>query len=261
MIRIEFIGTPGVGKTTIRNNVVKRLKLIDKKKYLTDLEALYIVSKYKADKAYRYILRSLPNLLAHKVFSGFVLNRTIWQHEALCKFLSIYGESLEIFLSSEENKNLSLADRTAVLDSYLKVGSRFECIKDFPSIQNKVIFFDEGFVQRSLMFRSYYENEIKKKRIFRYLRNVPLPDIIIYVKADISNCHERMKKRPSGLTNRLKNKDNTAINEFLKLTDEHFYYVTKWIKQNNRSNIIKVVNDNDLQHGIDDLTSKLATML
>ena len=76
------------------------------------------------------------------------------QFQSQNRFLAKNGKSFESFLSSIEYDKLSVDDRETVISGYMQAGSVYECITNGCFSENTVVFFDEGFVQKSLMFNS-----------------------------------------------------------------------------------------------------------
>ena len=97
MFRVEFIGLPGSGKSYLRKMLVRRLQLVDNKKYVTSEEAFFEVSRRKMDKVYRHAINILPVYFAMKLIHK-LINRSLMQFDAQNSFLAKWGMVLEIFL-------------------------------------------------------------------------------------------------------------------------------------------------------------------
>ncbi len=264
MFLVEFIGPPGAGKSTIHKKLVQRLQVADKNRYLTLEEALMHVSKSNMDRIYRYIIKSLPYNFAVK-FSNKLANRSCMQFEAQNRFLAKWGKSLEPFLTSSAFDRMPINEKEIVISSFMTIGSLYECINgQLP--EKTVVFFEEGFLQKSFMFISPLDNEYTntdKSNLFNYLDNIPLPDITISVNTDFATCYERMVARPEGLTKRLTKIEKKGIQKFLELSDFHIQNIECWLKKNKNKNVslLKVNNDQRLDSVIFHLTQEIKTLL
>ena len=120
MFFVEFLGLPGVGKTTIRKKLAQRLQGDDKNRYLTLEEAFLRVSKLNIEKSYRIVLRSLPLKLALKL-SDRLIGRSFMQLEAQNRFVAKNGKLFENFLSSQSFASMSINDRTILIVVFSKL--------------------------------------------------------------------------------------------------------------------------------------------
>lgn len=256
MLLVEFAGPPGAGKSTLQKRIVQRLQLIEKEKYLTSQEAMMLVSRQRLDKLYRILLNALPYKYALK-FSEKLDFRSYMHFEAQNRFLAKWGKSLEALISSPKFNRMSIAERTIVISSFLEVGSYFESIFDqFP--KGTVIFFEEGFVQKSFGFISPSTSSIEDKCfLFNYLDNIPIPDLTIHVQADLKSCYSRMVTRSEGLTKRLNKHDKDNILNFLQCSEIHLLTICKWLTEEKDANILKIDNNLNLDSVISNLEQKL----
>jgi len=261
LYRVEFIGVPGSGKTTIRRKLIEGLKKVDKEKYLSVEEVILDISRNEIDKVYRIILNLLPRSLALR-FSNTLLNRTLFQYNAQNRFLAEWGKLLESFLGSSALDNMPLNDREIVISSLMEVGSLYECINHGCLSDETVVFFEEGFIQKSLMFVSASANrESEKISLSTYLDNTPLPDLVIYVSADLASCYERMLSRPGGLTKRLQRVDKDGILNFLESCDSHLRRIVCWLRKNRQIGLLEINNDQKMDTVLYDLQHRVEAML
>ncbi len=260
MFHVEFVGVPGSGKSTIRDALIERLQKVDANQFLKIEDAFFLVSKEKTDKIYRWMINLLPLSLGYKVVDK-LFNRTLMQFEAQNRFLAKYGKGLNAFLSSRAYDQLDATDRSNVLTAFIETGSLYEMTQGEID-SNTAVFFEEGLVQKSFMFISHLrKREENNLPLHAYLQHIPLPDVIINVKADFAVCYNRMKERPKGLTKRLKNSNEDVILNFLKRSDAHLIEVTNWLAHHSNTLIIEVLNVEDLDDVINDLEAKIKTTM
>ncbi len=258
LLRIEFIGIPGSGKTTLCTELLSRLNHGGDTRYITAEEAFHKVAKTNIDRIFRYPLKYLPNQLSRKLAAKLV-NRSIMQFEAQNKFLAENGKALSAFFSSSIYRDMSITDRGLVIGNLLETASLCTSIHDVLA-DKFAVFFGEGLVQKSFMFvghNSDLSNEEEKSRLHDYLANIPLPSLTIYVQANVSTCKERMLNRPEGLPLRLKGADTNTIGSFLENANTHLETVTAWLEDNHASHVIRVNNQQPLELSITEALSAL----
>ncbi|MEN8140612.1 MAG: hypothetical protein ABFR97_05240 [Thermodesulfobacteriota bacterium] len=258
MQRIEFAGLPGVGKTSVRRELVRSLQALSgANRYLTAEEAVLCVARKHIDKIYRYLLLALPNRIALKL-STYLFGRSLLRFGSQNTFLANWGEGLESFLASGQYSDLSVADRENVIAGFLETGSVFEVIsREF--VRDEIVFFEEGFVQKSFMFLSHGDkfSSFPVDNVSRYLDSVPLPDVLVHVTSDIDTCYNRMISRPDGLTSRLSRCDENEIRQFLSRAERHLSKVTELLAKDKSVEIINVDNSMDFSSTVSDLYRRI----
>jgi thymidylate kinase len=255
-MRTEFLGLPGVGKTTLRYDLLKILKTSNKQIYLSSEDAFLITSKQKMDSFFRLPLKLLPYKQSIKLVQK-LINRSLMQFDAQNAFLAKHSLVLQSFLTSTTFQRMSESDRKVMIGSLLELGSVYESIYNFQSCDS-VIIFEEGFVQKSFMFIDTKDETLNNQQnIIEYLNNIPLPDLIIYIEADVEACYQRMISRPDGLTTRLKKAghDNTIM--FLDRLQKHLELLVDWLSANTEVKLIKVKNNGNYKDTLDLLSSNL----
>lgn len=258
-MHIEFMGLPGSGKSTIRKDLLISLKKIEKEKYISSEEAFHRTSKQHIEKIFRYPLNMLPNKLSVKLANK-LRNRNWMQHDAQNNFIAKSGKSLEAFFGSAVFGSMSIKERKNVVGSYLEMGSLWECICG-ESNKEKIVLFEEGFVQKSLMFVTTSGEALAEENEVRcYLDNIPMPEIIIYVKVDVDTCHDRMMGRPDGLTARLSNADSNAISSFLERTQSHLELIADWIGENHKGKIVSIDNNEAYEENVQCLVKRIRNL-
>lgn len=206
-------------------------------------EAFTKVSRKRIDLIYRIPLVLVPESIGWTLMEMF-LNRSLMQYDALCTFLAKHGMSLMAFLSSPAYSSMTENDRKDVISFFFQVCSMYECIGADHKRQS-ITFFDEGFIQKSYMFVSQKE-ELGKNRsvVHEYLRHVPLPDILVVLNTDLTLCYERLRKRPRGLTERMKRlTSKDEVMKFLERSEVHMIDVLTWLRGNSNTHIIGFQNN------------------
>jgi deoxyadenosine/deoxycytidine kinase len=238
------------------DKLVRRLKNHDDR-YMTSEEAFLYVSKRKMDIVYRILLNILPHSIGLKLLNK-LMGRSLMQFQSQSRFLARHAKSIESFISSAEFDDLSIEDRAIVIGGFIMAGSTYECMANGNIPDNSVVFFDEGFLQKSLMFTSQITNKSADRcELHSYLDSIPLPDLIVYIKADIATCYERMVARPKGLTGRLESSDKHSIMKFLNTIDDHLQNVIIWLQKNKNVDLIEIENDRLLESVMSNLEQRI----
>ncbi|MCU7904539.1 MAG: deoxynucleoside kinase [Candidatus Thiodiazotropha sp. (ex Epidulcina cf. delphinae)] len=253
----EFLGLPGVGKTTLRSDLVKNLKRIDEGVYLSFEDAFHSVSKLKMDRAFRLPLNLLPNSLSKRLCKKFV-NRSLMQFDAQNEFIANSVDIIKAFISSTAFENMPEEDRKVMIASILELGSIWTSIGSLQTTGSLIIF-EEGFVQKSFMFvNTELGSDIDYEHIKLYMKNIPFPELLIYINADIDTCYHRMLSRPGGLTSRLRNANSDIIRDFLNRLEQHVLYIVDYLSKNSHCELITVNNSGDYKETLGMLTEKIA---
>jgi len=183
------------------------------------------------------------------------------QFDAQNRFLAARGKALEAFLISNTYKNMSLSDRKIVISGFLETGSVWECINGRLS-DDTVIFFDEGFVQKSFMFVDHSnESAVETNHLSAYLENIPLPELIVHITADLETCLKRIMTRPEGLIGRLKKADKQKVAKFLTISHNHLKCVTEWLNTNYGENLIEVNTEYNYSEGSVKVIEKIQSLM
>lgn len=250
---IEFAGMPGSGKSSLREAFLLFLQKDKKYDSMSFEQAFFVSSKANIDKIYRIFLKCLPENLGF-ILSNKLVNRSLMQFEAQCRFLSKHGSALNVFLTSQQYALMTVEDRETVISTFLQVGSMYECIAErFPKKTRIVL--DEGFVQKSFMFVfPGIECVDARNPSCSYLKQVPLPDVVIWVKTDIETCYDRLLKRPRGFTDRLRRLGTPErMKDFLSASESHLEEICMWLRANTSTKIIDVANNESVERGMNEL--------
>ena len=259
MKTIEFIALPGAGKSTIQKLLIKQLQNNSSNQWLTADEAFYLAARKNIDTHLRMILKITPSPIALRLIRK-IVNRSQWQQEAQCVFLANYGKALSFFIDSKAFQYSTLADREKGIRTFLYLGSLHQCMLKYGGTGKNIVY-DEGLIQKSLMFIPTHEradHPDDSNNIRGYLKSIPKPDVLIFIKTSIENSLQRMHSRPDGLTERLKSQNNNRIHSFLSRGMKHLDNTVSYLQEEGKLQIITI--DNNSSPPVAAVASILATL-
>lgn len=222
MIQVELIGSPGSGKSTIMTALVRELRKSSSVPYYTAEEAQFVVAQKEIEKVYRTIMRILPQRLAKSFFSR-IDHRSFWHEANQGRFLAKYYKGLQQLFSWHDFAGMSERDKGILLMSFLKSGAVHESISPLCST-NAVVLYDEGLLQKSMMFVRPDGSVNNREHVQRYLSGIPLPDIAVCLELNVSDCHDRMLSRQKGLIRRMRGNGGGVL-QFLDQSRRHWQLV------------------------------------
>ncbi|HOO44651.1 MAG TPA: hypothetical protein PLM29_00375 [Deltaproteobacteria bacterium] len=219
MVHVEFIGTPGSGKSTIRSLLLESLNSHEIS-CLSMEQALLSSLKLNVDGIlFKCFLNILPENLALK-YAPLIFTRSALRYTAQNAFLSTHGKPVATFLSNNFFLQAPANEKEAVLSRFLLTASQYHLIREHIAEKMPVLF-DEGFLQRSAsLFVSTGKSSLPDTTFFSaYLDTIPLPDIVLYLNSDIKICLDRIMNRPKGLPDRLAGKPHKEIMSYIEIFD------------------------------------------
>lgn len=252
---VEFTGLPGSGKTSIRRDLVARLRILDKEAYLTSEEAFYRVARTRGDRHFRALLNLLPPPLARRAAEG-ISGRTRMQSRAQGRFFARHRLALKAVLDSPSFLTMPEVDCAEVVEAFLQTGSLVTLFRD--ALPGGVrVFFDEGLVQKSLMLVNPHQPSPQESFVKAYLDAIPLPSILVRVATAPDTCRRRMKGRPKGLTQRLRRVPEGDRDAFLERIYEHLEIVAGHLRGRPEVAVIDADSTAPLGQVVSELAAKI----
>ena len=191
---MEIIGPSGIGKTTLKNELIEKFscsefQLLDQRLIALELITPKILSSIllkveklpviKAQSIIFFIAEALSARLRNQVV------RTEWSEE-WSSYLKFSVESL--YLGSDSGNGLA-ARNTLMLDSISE-----SLYARHQHQNNAVALFDEGILQRGITLSQALRGK-KSSRLEKYFEICPAPECAIFLNSDVSTVQKRLVKR------------------------------------------------------------------
>ena len=257
MRHIEFMGLPGAGKSVIKDSLLHRAKKRGLRIYCMEEALLYSYEKLNCSPLLTNLFKIFPKFIARRIITP-VFRRSKCKFQTQSRFLIEQGEVLRLFMNSKNFGDKSSREKELVVSWFLEVASIYQMVNEQVKVGTPVIL-DEGFMQISMslfLSPSNMKRDYDNKDVVDYLDRIPIPDLLVYVETDISECIKRMESRPRGLTQRLRMAEHGRKEMFLSLCQKHFDEIAKWMEINNRA-IIRIDNNVLLENTVQRLLEEL----
>lgn len=234
---VEFIGTPGAGKTTFMPVVSEHFKNQHFQPY-TVVEA-----------ARPFAARTVPGKLVGMLPFGKLQRFLLWQifyalsYSYRSKFAKQNQTLMQTVLDFQHQRPINKTDKDHVLRWFLHQTGSYEFLKSYAQA-GEMLLFDEGFVHRVVQLFASENESPDLDRVANYLDLIPKPDLIIFPNASSEVCEKRVIKR--GLWKRFQAKGREETSKYIKNAYKIVKYAVKYIKlqgwtvievDNNRENL------------------------
>ncbi len=233
---IEFIGTPGCGKTTLMPAVIE---------YLRDRNMRgYSVVQAARPFAGRTLLGRVINRLAPTVLR----DRLLWQvfyHSSTLHQLKFGARHLRLMwqvIKSQRHRPLAAdARQRRVLHWFFRLIGSYEFLTTLLG-NGEVLVLDEGFLHRVVQMYASDVEEPDLAQIVAYVNLLPRPDWVIFPNAAWEICERRIYRR--GLWERFRHKSPAQISRYVANAHRVVTLTVDYIK-NKGWTVIEVDNGSD----------------
>jgi Ser/Thr protein kinase RdoA (MazF antagonist) len=209
---VEFLGTPGAGKTTLMDAV-------------RDILQLEGVRGYSVVEAARpFALRTFPGNIVNLLAPARYRRQLLWQvfyYMSLVyrlKFLHRHRRLVSYVLSSQKRRPPEAAIRERrVLYWFYHLMGYYEFLTAYAR-PGEALIFDDGFVHRAVHLHASTVETPDPARIKAYIDLIPHPDIVIVPRAPLEVCENRILRR--GIWKHFRNKSRDELRQYLASSNQ-----------------------------------------
>jgi broad-specificity NMP kinase len=186
--RIEFLGVPGVGKTTLVSALLSRMG--DRAIGLEQAVRISI-SDHGSDpltRAAARLTRSPSSRLWRAAYA-----RSSDRFSALVRFLAVRADLVESVLRIQQMREERDVRQDLALGWILNLMARYQLASEGGS---EVLVIDEGFCQRAVaLFAHGFDVSLDAPLLDAYLDQIPLPELLIWTTATPEVASQRLDGR------------------------------------------------------------------
>lgn len=180
---IEFIGPPGSGKTAIHARLTEDSRFFDGD---TDESVRSIFFK-KVGTRHELLYRALPSFPRSVFEDEFLVYRL--RYRALSEFVGTYPTFPQLLSVAEESVT---RDPERIRPLCMPIAERYQ-LGLTATADDEVLCLDEGFAQRAASV--LWRGPDGSFSLEEYFRAVPVPDVLIHVRAPDDVCIDRQRAR------------------------------------------------------------------
>lgn len=248
---VEFIGTPGAGKTTFMPVVSEHFKKQNFQPF-TVLEA-----------ARPFASRTSPGRMVQMLPFGRLRRFLLWQifyrfsYTHRRKFAEQNQTLMQTVMNYQHQRPISESDKEHVLRWFLHLTGSYQFLKSRAQ-PGEMLLFDEGFVHRVVQLFASEMEQPDLDSVAHYLDLIPKPDLIIFPSASRELCEKRVFER--GVWERFRAKGHQETSRFIMNAYKIVKYAVKRLRikgwtvievDNNRDNLAEAKTM--LEHTLSDL--------
>jgi energy-coupling factor transporter ATP-binding protein EcfA2 len=185
---VEFVGTPGSGKTTLATAL------------LTLLEEHQVAATNVVDAARRHVRRTPVGAWLARGAPPSLRDPLLWQAFYVLGVAHAIGFALEHprlvrhAVCSQLRPGLPFRTRIHVLYWFVHLCGRYRFLRATSS-EREVLVLDDGFMQRAVhLFASPFDQP-DPTQIQAYVDLIPRPDLLVLAVAEWSECERRVRER------------------------------------------------------------------
>lgn len=188
MKKIELIGPPGSGKTTMVKNIAAETDKDNNS--IISLNELYIMELTRGKR----IFKTMPKKLVRKYHHHFIARE---YQEFMNACFTDYGKSMQEMIGflTKMNKN----DRYYTVKVLNEDMFKWYIVSRFGMKERAAVICDEHFTHRIGRIFKYSDEKDYENDIRRYFDLLGWPDTVIHLDISAQEAYERMEKRKQGL--------------------------------------------------------------
>ena len=203
---IEFIGTPGAGKTTLVPAAIEAL------------QEQGIRARTVVEAARPYAQRTLPGKAVSWLTPPALHRPLLWQVFYSLSLLNRFKFFLKNprlvrqVLAAQIRRPIPAVERQHGLHWFLHLTGCYEFLRT-QARPDEALIFDEGFIHRVVQLNASDAEEPNPTQILAYVDLIPRPEVVIFVQAPQEVCRQRVYDR--GIWQRFRHKSPVEISRYI----------------------------------------------
>lgn len=185
---VEFIGTPGSGKTTLSSYLVG------------DLTGRGIRATTPIERSRTAIGSALPARVVNTIAPVAARPRLLWAlfyASGLLRGLAWFRRNPELaraIVAQQQRRPIPGRLRSHVLYWFFTLAGRTQVLQ-LGMDEDEVLILDDGFAHRAVALHASHLDAPQASQVDRYIDRFPGPDVLVHVQTDRALCLERIKAR------------------------------------------------------------------
>ncbi len=218
---VEFIGTPGAGKTTFMPFAQDHFRDQYFCPYSVVEAARPFAARTSIGKKMQYVSPvRMQRFLLWQIFYAY-------SYVYRSRFSAYNKKLMKTVLNYQSLRPISTADKRHVLRWYLHLTGSYEFLRTYAQA-GEMLLFDEGFVHRVVQLFASENESPNFEEVKNYLDLIPKPDLVIYPKTSASVCEERVFER--GVWKRFQKKGRNETGKFIRNAHKIVNYAVQYIR-------------------------------
>jgi broad-specificity NMP kinase len=188
LLTVEFVGTPGAGKTTLADELVDLLQE-------DGINASTVIGAAREHARRTVAGRGIDVFLPHRLRRAF-----LWQLFYMLSILHIAPFTLEHFrlirfvLRTQLTRPIPFAAKRHVLFWFFQLVGRGRFL-GATSRGREIVVVDDGFLHRSVHLNASHVEEPDARLVRAYVDLAPTPDVVVVAVAGRQACERRIQQR------------------------------------------------------------------
>jgi thymidylate kinase len=230
---VEFIGTPGAGKTTLSNELIRLLRE-------EGIDASTIIGA-----ARDHAVRTVPGRAVSWLAPPSLRAPLLWQVFYVLSVIHVLGfvrkhyELCRHVLRTQLDRPVPVATKRHALFWFFQLVGRYDFLRATAGDREAIVL-DDGFLHRSVQLHASHSEEPDPRMVSDYVNLLPAPDLVVFVVAGREVCEQRIRRR--GVWPHRRHLGSHAISRYLRNAEQ----VVDTAVQRARArgwNVAEIVND------------------
>jgi nucleoside-triphosphatase THEP1 len=186
-VLVEFIGTPGSGKTTLSLRLIEELR----REGATAGSVVGTARDHAARTRLGRLVRLAPMPLRRPMLWWTFYLLATWH--ALV-FALEHRTLVRDVIRMQYHRAIPGATKRHIVYWFVQLGGRYRFLRT-TSRPGEVIVFDDGFLHRAVHLHASYAESPDVGQLAAYLERIPRPDVVVHASAACDVCEQRVVAR------------------------------------------------------------------